>query len=140
VIAPSRLGKILAEKPSVVDDRILVVRILRSRIQNSEDRRHGLSRRIALRTVVGRRIPADRSSEAVLLRDVQVRADRLPDELRRLVSRSSMIREVMLSASGMGLIWKNDSRQHAVSVGRNADSVLRPERINSFLPASAIPR
>jgi hypothetical protein len=95
VIAPSHLGKILVEKPSVVDVRILVVRMLRLRIRTCDDRRHDLSSQIALHRVVGRRMQADRSRQIVRLRDVRVRVDHLLGEHRLLVGRLSMIREVM---------------------------------------------
>ena len=151
-IAPSHLEKILAEKPSVSVVRILVVRMLLWRMPDCVVRRHDLSSRIVLRRVVGlnlrddlqkvdvRRIQADRSSQVVLLRDVRARVDHLQVELRRLVGRWPMIRETMPSVLVMGLMWKNDSRQHAVSVGQNAVSGLRLVRTSSFLPASAMPR
>jgi hypothetical protein len=152
VIALSHLARIWVEKLSVSVVRILVVRRLLWRTPDCVVRRHGLSSRIALRRVVGLRIPddllkvdvrriqADLNSLVVLLRDVRARVDHLQVELKRLVVRWPMIRETMPSVLVMGLMWKSDSRQHAVSVGRNAVSALRLVRTSSFLPASAMPR
>jgi hypothetical protein len=152
VIALSHLARIWVEKLSVSVVRILVVRRLLWRTPDCVVRRHGLSSRIALRRVVGLRIPddllkvdvrriqADLNSLVVLLRDVRARVDHLQVEHRRLVVRWPMIRETMPSVLVMGLMWKSDSRQHAVSVGQNAVSALRLVRTSSFLPASAMPR
>jgi hypothetical protein len=155
VIGRSHLEEIWGVKPSVSDVRILAVRILRWPIpvcvvrrpdhRNRDHRNHGLRRlvelnsRIGPRRVVDHRVLEGRSIQAVLLRAGQLRGDqvrmgRLPVELRQLVVRVPMIRETMASVLVMGLMWKNDSRQHAVSVGRNAVSDLRLARISSLLP------
>jgi hypothetical protein len=141
VIGPSHLEKIWGVKPSVSDVRILAVRKLRWPILVCVVRRHGLRRqvdlnsRIALRRAADHRVPEGLSSQAVHLRDVHRKLDHLPVELRQLVVRVAMILETMASVLVMGLMWKNDSRQHAVSVGRNAVSDLRLARISSFLPS-----
>jgi len=155
VIERSHLEEIWVVKLSVSDVRILAVRILRWPIpvcvvrrpdrRNQDHRSHGLRRlvelnsRIGLRRVVVHRVLDGRSIQLVLLRADQLRGDqvrmgRLPVELRQLVVRVPMIRETMASVLVMGLMWKNDSRQHAVSVGRNAVSALRLARISSLLP------
>jgi hypothetical protein len=155
VIERSHLDEIWAVKLSVSDVRILAVRILRWPIpvcvvrrpdlRNRDRRSHGLRRwvernsQIGLRRAVDHRVLEGRSIQVVLLRADQLRGDQvrmghLPVELRQLVVRVPMIRETMASVLVMGLMWKNDSRQHAVSVGRNAVSDLRLARISSLLP------
>jgi hypothetical protein len=146
VIGPSHLEKIWGVKPSVSDVRILAVRKLRWPIlvcvvRRHDLRNHGLRRqvdlnsRIALRRAADHRVPEGLSSQAVHLRDVHRKLDHLPVELRQLAVRVAMTRETMASVLVMGLMWKNDSRQHAVSVGRNAVSDPRLARISSFLPS-----
>jgi hypothetical protein len=145
VIGPSHLEKIWGVKPSVSDVRILAVRILQWPIpvcvvRRQDPRNHGLRRQVdlnsqtALRRVVDHRVPEGLSNLVVLLRDVRGKLDHLPVELRQLAVRVAMIRETMASVLVMGLMWKNDSRQHAVSVGRNAVSALQLARISSLLP------
>jgi hypothetical protein len=146
VIGPSHLEKIWGVKPSVSDVRILAVRrlqwpILVCVVRRHDLRIHGLrsqvdlNSRTALHRAVDHRVPDGLSSLVVHLRDVRDKLDHLPVELRQLVVRVAMILETMASVLVMGLMWKNDSRQHAVSVGRNAVSDLRLARISSFLPS-----
>jgi hypothetical protein len=145
VIERSHLEEIWGVKPSVSDVRILAVRILQWPIpvcvvRRQDPRNHGLRRQVdlnsqtALRRVVDHRVPEGLSNLVVLLRDVRGKLDHLPVELRQLAVRVAMIRETMASVLVMGLMWKNDSRQHAVSVGRNAVSALQLARISSLLP------